>query len=80
VGTYIGEEPPNKGVKMRYKGMAKWSGTSFATPVIAGLTAARMSKTGENGVTAARELIKQAQDSAIPGLGAIARPEFNFND
>ncbi|MFG1606947.1 S8/S53 family peptidase [Actinoplanes sp. NPDC049265] len=80
VGTYIGEEPPNKGVKMHYKGMAKWSGTSFATPVIAGLTAARMSKTGENGVTAARSLITQAQDSAIPGLGAIARPEFNFND
>ncbi|MEV6633007.1 S8/S53 family peptidase [Actinoplanes sp. NPDC051470] len=80
VGTYIGEEPPNKGVKMRYKGMAKWSGTSFATPVVCGLAAARMSKTGENGVDAARELVRQARDGAIPGLGAIAVPSINYND
>jgi hypothetical protein len=73
-GVYIGQEEGNKGVEFKYEGMARWSGTSFATPLFAGMTAARMSTTGENGVDAAARLLKLAQKRAIPGLGAAIRP------
>lgn len=44
-GRYLGHERPNLGDERRFtKRLARWSGTSFATPVVTGLIAAEMSK------------------------------------
>lgn len=81
VGTYTYREPPHVPPDVlaarveKFYGMARWSGTSFSTPIVAGRIAARMSRTGENGREAAAALIAEAQGAAQPAVGAVLLPD-----
>jgi subtilisin family serine protease len=73
-GLYTYEEPPRAGAREIFSGMARWNGTSFATPVVVGLVAARMSRTGETAPQALDAVLAAAAAQAIPGLGPALDP------
>jgi subtilisin family serine protease len=73
-GTYTCHVDPYTGDKRTFYGMAKWSGTSFSTPIVTGLIADRISRTGENPREAAAAVLAQARSQAIPGVGPVVWP------
>lgn len=57
VGTYVAKEPgPTQGEVRSFTGLAQWSGTSFATPIVSGSIAAYMSEHGVSARDAAQAL------------------------
>jgi subtilisin family serine protease len=76
-GTYECKDAPYTSQLREFYGMAKWSGTSFSTPMVAGLIAARMTRTNTTARAAADSLLADAQTQAVPGVSAILKPYDN---
>ncbi|GAA3534715.1 S8 family peptidase [Nocardioides daeguensis] len=70
-GSYTCHEPPNVGEVRTFDGLARWSGTSFSTPVVTGLIAARMRETGQSAREAWRDVLATAAPHTDPRGGAI---------
>jgi subtilisin family serine protease len=73
-GEYECQVRPYKGTHRRFTGLAEWSGTSFSTPIVTGLIAARMSRTHETARDAASSLLQLARAQAVPDTGPILVP------
>jgi subtilisin family serine protease len=71
-GEYTYQEPPRRPAKQDFAGMARWDGTSFSAPVVAGLIAAEISRTGEPASVAKDVVLATAQN--IPGVGPALFP------
>jgi Subtilase family len=73
-GPYTCEVAPFAGEVRHFSGMAQWSGTSFSTPIVTGLIAARMARYGESAREAAAALLAKARAQTIPGVGPVLFP------
>jgi subtilisin family serine protease len=78
-GDFTCIEPPNTNEVRHFEGMARWSGTSFSTPLIAGLVAGRMSSAGENGRRAAKALLATARARRLASVGPVLLPCLDDN-
>jgi subtilisin family serine protease len=73
-GEYRYREPPKRPARQDFHGMARWSGTSFSTPLVAGLIASRMARTSESATRAARAMLDAARMQQIHRVGPVLRP------
>ena len=70
VGQYRYHEPPKAPARQDFLApMARWDGTSFAAPIVTGMIASRMGRTGESSREAAEALLVEAEQNRIPGVG-----------
>lgn len=71
-GTFTCEETPSKDdVRVFDTGMARWSGTSFSAPVIAGLVAREIYESGCTAADAARAVLGASEHVSDPAVGPI---------
>ena len=76
-GTYRYFQPPDTGVERDFLGMARWSGTSFSAPMVAGLVAARMSAQNESAPRAVERLLDIASTRHhLHGVGPTLDPAY----
>jgi subtilisin family serine protease len=69
-GTFECHETPNKGdVRVFSTGMARWSGTSFSAPVVAGLIAREISETGVSARDARDAVLARSVYDSDPTIG-----------
>jgi subtilisin family serine protease len=68
-GEYSYAEPPRRPARQSFRGMARWSGTSFAAPVVAGLIAQRAAATGRSVADVVVEVLDDARADQIDGVG-----------
>ena len=73
-GEYTYHEPPKRPATQVFDGRARWSGTSFAAPLVAGLIAAEMSQAGLTASDATQAVLARARSQAIPGVGPVLYP------
>ena len=65
-------ETPDKGdVRVFGTGMARWSGTSFSAPVVAGLIAREISERGCSAADARDVVLARSTYESDPGVGPI---------
>jgi hypothetical protein len=74
VGQYTYKEPPKRPASQDFGGRARWSGTSFAAPMVAGLIAARMASAGQSATEATQDLLAEARLGPVPGVGPVMLP------
>jgi subtilisin family serine protease len=79
-GTYTCQIAPNVDQVRTFSGLAQWSGTSFSAPIVTGLIAARMARSGESAQAAAAALLAKARAQAIPGVGPVLLPRRDDDD
>jgi subtilisin family serine protease len=79
-GDYKCKVYPFEGETRKFRGRAQWSGTSFSTPIVTGLIAARMARCGENAEEAAAALLAKARTRRIPGAGPALLPGCDDED
>jgi subtilisin family serine protease len=69
-GRYVCQEAPNKGDVRRFdNGLARWSGTSYSCPLVAGLIAARMSFDKLGAKAARNAVLADARQGSDPVHG-----------
>lgn len=77
-GVYRYHEPPNAPGTAQFDGLAMWSGTSFATPIVSGEIAAHMSRTGLTAREAKDDLLttkyRTLQDASGQDIVAVGPP------
>jgi len=71
-GEYTYQEPPKRPARQDFAGMARWDGTSFSAPLVAGLIGAEISRTG-NPASVAKDAVL-ATAGEIPGVGPALFP------
>jgi hypothetical protein len=74
-GDYTYTEPPRRGAVSSFREMARWSGTSFSAPLVAGAVATWLEHNPSADRDAARAaLMATATADAVPGVGPALLP------
>jgi len=73
-GVYTYQEPPRRPAVQDFDGMARWSGTSFSAPLVAGLIAWQMTAASTPAADAASALLQQAVADEIQDVGPVLYP------